>query len=185
VGGVALALEDTDSAVAALERMVRRLGDGEYVLEEMDRSRDGVELIVGAQRDRAFGPLVLVGLGGVQAELYGDVARALAPVTSDQARRLIESLRGARQLAGWRGATPVDVAAAADVVAAVSRLIATQPEVMECEINPLRVTPSGAVALDALVVVTVGAPSFVHAEDIDGSQPALTVSAPRVSEPRA
>ncbi|RBY76842.1 CoA-binding protein [Geodermatophilus sp. TF02-6] len=152
VGGVAVALADADAAVAAFRGMLARLGEGAYVLEEMDGRRDTVELIVGAHRDPSFGPVVLVGIGGVQAEVYRDVRIGLAPVTQEQGRRMVESLRGYPVLTGWRGRPPVDVDAAASVVAAVSRLLAEQPDVAECEINPLRVGPDAAVAVDALVV---------------------------------
>jgi acyl-CoA synthetase (NDP forming) len=153
VGGVAAGLRDADAAVAALLEMSARLGDGEYVLEEMDTRSSVVELIVGVRRDPAFGPVVLVGLGGVQAEVYRDVQLALAPVTADQARAMLERLRGHALLAGWRGAPAVDVDAAADVTAALSRLVVEQTDVAEIEINPLRVGPVGTVAVDALVVV--------------------------------
>ncbi|MFJ9316915.1 acetate--CoA ligase family protein [Pimelobacter simplex] len=152
VGGVAVGLADAAAAEAAYVAMSGRLGEGDYVLEEMDRQSDTVELIVGARRDGSFGPVVLVGLGGVQAELYRDVQVALAPVDDDEARRMIEALRAYPLLDGWRGRPAVDVAAAARVVAAVSRLLADDPDLVECEINPLRVGPEGAVAVDALVL---------------------------------
>ncbi|KAB2810609.1 CoA-binding protein [Pimelobacter simplex] len=152
VGGVAVGLADAAAAEAAYVAMSGRLGEGDYVLEEMDRQPDTVELIVGARRDGSFGPVVLVGLGGVQAELYRDVQVALAPVDDDEARRMIEALRAYPLLDGWRGRPAVDVAAAARVVAAVSRLLADDPDLVECEINPLRVGPEGAVAVDALVL---------------------------------
>ncbi|WP_219417656.1 acetate--CoA ligase family protein [Pseudonocardia nigra] len=155
VGGVAVGLADADAAAAAFREMAARLGDGEYVLEELDRRPDVVELVVGARRDPSFGPLVLVGLGGVQAELYRDVAIALAPVRVPEALAMLASLRGHAVLQGWRGRPPVDVLAAARTVAAVSRLLAGDASVVECEINPLRVGPDGAVAVDALVVAAV------------------------------
>ena len=152
VGGVAVGLADAAAAEVAYTEMSGRLGEGDYVLEEMDRQPDAVELIVGARRDASFGPVVLVGLGGVQAEVYRDVQIALAPVGDDEARRMIEALRAYPLLDGWRGRPPVDVAAAARVVAALSRLLADEPDLVECEINPLRVGPEGAVAVDALVL---------------------------------
>jgi acyl-CoA synthetase (NDP forming) len=152
VGGVAVGLADATAAEAAFTAMSARLGEGDYVLEEMDRRADTVELIVGARRDGSFGPVVLVGLGGVQAELYRDVQIALAPVDETEARRMIESLRAFPLLDGWRGRPAVDVEAAARVVAALSRLLAEDPDLVECEINPLRVGPEGAVAVDALVL---------------------------------
>lgn len=151
-GGVAVGLADPAAVTHALAGMRARLGDGDYVVEELDARTDVVELIVGARRDPSFGPVVLVGAGGVQAELHRDVALALAPVTTAQAADLLRSLVSAPLLAGWRGLPAVDLDAAAAVVAAVSRVLAEHPEVAECEVNPLRVGPDGAVAVDALVV---------------------------------
>jgi acetate---CoA ligase (ADP-forming) len=158
VGGVAVGLVDVDAAVAAFREMAARLGNGEYVLEEMDRRPDVVELVVGARRDRSFGPLVLVGVGGVQAELYRDVEIALAPVSESEALDMLANLRGYPLLQGWRGKPPVDVRAAARTVAAVSALVARDEGVVECEINPLRVGPDGALAVDALVVAVETGP---------------------------
>ncbi|GAA1834308.1 acetate--CoA ligase family protein [Actinomadura chokoriensis] len=159
VGGVAVGLPDPDAVSAALTDMVARLGEGDYVVEEMDARTGVVELIVGARRDDAFGPVVLVGIGGVQAEVYRDVAVALAPVGAVEARRLVESLAGLPLLTGFRGRPAVDLDAVAASVAAVSRLIADDPGVAECEVNPLRAGPEGAIAVDALVLAAAPAPS--------------------------
>ncbi|WP_408896053.1 acetate--CoA ligase family protein [Nocardioides sp. R1-1] len=164
VGGVAVGLADADAAEAAFVAMSGRLGEGEYVLEEMDQQADTVELIVGARRDSSFGPVVLVGLGGVQAELYRDVQIALAPVSETDARAMLAALRAYPLLDGWRGRPAVDVDAAARVVAAVSRLLAEEPDLVECEINPLRVGPEGAVAVDALVLAA-DRPNDVSGDD--------------------
>jgi acyl-CoA synthetase (NDP forming) len=157
-GGVAAGLVDAAAAEAAFADMCARLGEGEYVVEEMDRRVDVVEMIVGALRDPSFGPVVLVGLGGVQAELHRDVRIALAPVAEPQAVSMIESLAAYPVLRGWRGRPAVDVGAAARVVVAVSRLLAESADVVECEINPLRVGPGGAVAVDAHVVTAAKDP---------------------------
>ncbi|MET0764969.1 MAG: acetate--CoA ligase family protein, partial [Blastococcus sp.] len=138
-----------------------------FVLEELDTRSSAVELIVGARRDPAFGPVVLVGIGGVRTEVYRDVQLALAPVTAEQARAMLGRLRGAPLLGGWRGAPAVDVDAAAEVAASVSRLVAEQTDVIEVEINPLRVGPDGAVAVDALVVL---ADAGVPAHHLEGDR---------------
>jgi acyl-CoA synthetase (NDP forming) len=152
VGGIVVGLSDAVALEVAYLAMRERLGEGEYVVEEMDRRPDTVELIVGGHLDASFGAVTLVGLGGVHAELHRDVRLALAPLTEPDARQLVESLRGVALLHGWRGRPAVDLDAAARVVVAVSRLLAEDDDVVECEINPLRVGPSGAVAVDALVV---------------------------------
>lgn len=165
VGGVAVGLS-ADSARAAYDDMVSRLGEGGYVLEEMDDRSGVVELIIGARRDPTFGPIILVGMGGVQAELSRDVALALAPVTHDKARAMVASLRGYPLLTGFRGRPHTDVAGACSAIVALSQVIAEQGEVLECEVNPLRVGPDGALAVDALVV-TAGAAATMTRTALD------------------
>jgi hypothetical protein len=114
---------------------------------------DGVELLVGARRDPRFGALAVVGIGGIYAEALSDVAVALAPVDEAEADRLIRSLRGAPLLLGTRGRPPVDVAAAAAALVAISRVAAGYPAIAEIEVNPLLVCREGAYGLDSLLVL--------------------------------
>jgi acetate---CoA ligase (ADP-forming) len=151
-GAVAVGLADVETAVAAFVDMSARLGAGAYVLEEMDTRPDTVELIVGARRDPMLGPVVLLGLGGVEAELWRDTVLELAPVDHATATAMAARLRGHALLAGWRGRPAVDVDGLAHLVVAVSRLMAEAPEeCREIELNPVRVGPDGALAVDALV----------------------------------
>jgi acyl-CoA synthetase (NDP forming) len=147
-GGVALGIEDEQALAESFARLATLSVEG-FSVERMAPVGDGVELIAGSIQDARFGPVVLVGVGGVYAELLDDTAVALAPVDATQAEELIRSLRGAAILVGARGRPPVDVAAAAEAVAALSRLAASRPDLGEIEINPLLVTPDGALALDA------------------------------------
>jgi len=142
-GGVVLGIADED----ALEDAYRAVAAAECSVERMVDTRDGVELIVGTRRDPRFGQLLLVGLGGIYAEVLRDVAVALAPVETAEAEELLRSLRCGPLLDGVRGRPAVDVVAAARVASALSRLDA------EVEINPLLVSPGGAVALDARVAM--------------------------------
>lgn len=159
LGAVRVGLPDAAAVGAAYAEMHARLGPGEYVLEQMDTAGDVVELIVGGRRDPSFGPVVMVGVGGVQAELHRDVQLALAPVDEVSARAMLRRLRSLPLLEGWRGRPAVDLDAAAHAIAGVSRLLAERPDVLEAEVNPLRVAPGGAVAVDALVVVAKREPS--------------------------
>jgi succinyl-CoA synthetase beta subunit len=152
-GGVALWLADDAAVAAAALDMHERLTPMGYSVETMVPTDGGVELIVGARRDPRFGPLVLVGLGGIYAELLRDVRVALAPASADELEELLLSLRGAGVLTGARGRAAVDVRAAAEAAAALSRVAAAHPEIAEIEINPLLVTPSGAIGLDARIVL--------------------------------
>ena len=114
---------------------------------------EGVELIVGCVQDPRFGPVVLVGVGGIYAEILKDTALALGPVGREQAEELLRGLRGAPLLLGARGRPRLDLPAAAEIIAALSRFAAAHPEVAEIEVNPVLVTPSAAVALDARIVL--------------------------------
>jgi succinyl-CoA synthetase beta subunit len=147
-GGVALGIESGRALEEALAQMATLSAEG-YSVERMAPVTEGVELIAGCVHDPRFGPIVLVGLGGIYAELLDDTAVALAPVDRTQAEGLIRSLRGAAILEGTRGRPPLHVQDAAAAIAALSLLAASRPDLAELEINPLLVTPSAALALDA------------------------------------
>ncbi len=155
-GGVVLGLTDADAVAAAARDMLERLRPPGLVVEAQQPVQDGVELIVGCRRDARFGPLLLVGMGGVFAELIRDVRTALAPVEAEVALGLFDELHGAALLRGARGRPPLDVEAAAAAAAALSRFAAAHPEVSEVEVNPLLVLPRGAFALDARCLVERG-----------------------------
>ncbi len=107
--------------------MHARLGDGDYVVEEQDTRPDVVEILVAARRDPQLGAVVVVGAGGTETEIHRDVRLECAPVSHDAATAMLDGLRAAPLLHGWRGRSPVDVDKLADVVVAVSRLIAQPP----------------------------------------------------------
>ena len=112
----------------------------------------GVELIIGVRRDPQFGPVVLVGFGGVLAEALDDVAIRLAPVRLADVREMLASLRAARLLTGFRGAPPVDQAAVADLVVHLAVAAVGRPDWLEVDLNPVIVGPGGPVIVDALIV---------------------------------
>jgi acetate---CoA ligase (ADP-forming) len=159
VGGVVLGLNSAEEAAAAAATILDRVRAAApearlegFLLSEMVAG--GAELILGTRRDPLFGPLVMVGLGGVTAELFQDVAIRLAPVGRTEAREMLQELRSFPLLDGWRGAAKADVEAAVDAIVAVSGLAAANPDTIETvEINPLRVLSAGngVVALDAVI----------------------------------
>ena len=152
-GGVVVGLAGPEALQDAFSRMATDLGPPAYSVERVALVAEGVELIVGARRDPRFGPVALVGVGGLYAEVLADVRVALAPVSEAQARELLVSLRAAPLLTGVRGRPSLDVGGAAHAAAALSRVAAERPEIAELEINPLLVTPEGALGLDARVVL--------------------------------
>jgi acyl-CoA synthetase (NDP forming) len=157
VGGVKLRLADAAAVQAAFAEIMAsakhhaptaRL-DGVLV---QPMARPGVELILGGRQDGQFGPLVLVGTGGVQAELWKDVALDLAPVSPARAEAMLRSLKGFPLLDGFRGAPRADVPAVARAVSAFSVLLAAAGgRIAEAEANPLIAGAWGCVAVDGLV----------------------------------
>ncbi|WP_232665293.1 acetate--CoA ligase family protein [Pseudonocardia sp. TRM90224] len=152
-GGVVLGLPDAGAVLAAYDGLQVRLAPPAVSVEEMADLTGAVELIVGGRWDPRFGPVVLVGLGGVYTEVLRDVRCALGPLDAVAARRLLLDLRGAPLLTGARGRPPIDLDAAADVVACLSTFAAAHPEIAEIECNPVAAGPSGAVCLDARIVL--------------------------------
>ena len=116
-------------------------------------SADSLELLVGVTRDPAFGPVVVVGAGGVDAALRDDQVALVAPVGAAEARRAIESLRLAPLLHGFLGRPELPVDTVVEVVQRVALLAAAVPEIQQLDINPLLVDPDGCVAADAAVAV--------------------------------
>jgi hypothetical protein len=121
-------------------------------VERLVAAPDAIELIVGCRTDPRFGPVLLVGIGGILAEVLRDTVVALAPAGADEVEALLRELRGAALLTGVRGRPPLALRAAAEAAAALSRVAAAHPELGELEVNPLLVTAEGAVGLDARAV---------------------------------
>jgi acetate---CoA ligase (ADP-forming) len=158
VGGVRLALASAADVEACARDMQARLGDKltGFLVQEMAPA--GVEMIVGAIHDPLFGPVLSCGLGGVLVEIAADMAFRLHPLTDRDAREMVDELRGARLLRGFRGAPPADEQALHDVLLRLSTLLDVCPEIQELDINPVRVLTVGAVAVDARVRIDRAAP---------------------------
>jgi acetate---CoA ligase (ADP-forming) len=155
-GGVVVGLEGDAAVASAARDLLERLRPPGLVVEAQAPVDGGVELIIGCVRDVRFGPLLMVGVGGVFAEILRDVRTALAPVASEECERLLRELQGAGLLTGARGRPRLDLEAAAEAAAALSRFAALHPEVTEVEVNPLLVLPRGALALDARCLIEPG-----------------------------
>lgn len=151
VGGVRLGLGNGTEVSDAFREMRQALGDqmGDAVVQPM--VRPGVETIVGVVHDPSFGPLVMFGLGGTTAELLGDRALRILPLTDLDAHELVRSLRGSPLLFGYRGAPPADVEALEDLLLRVGRLADELDEVAEMDANPVIVSERGAVAVDVKI----------------------------------
>ncbi|MEZ4587864.1 MAG: acetate--CoA ligase family protein [Gemmatimonadales bacterium] len=158
VGGVELDVSGPEEAAAAYERIRQRVAgaapsakiDGVLVQPMVAPGRD---LIVGATRDPSFGPLIMVGLGGVFVEALGDVAFRMVPLARDEAGRMVRSLRSAKLFGALRGLPEADLAAVEDVILRIAALMTDHPSIAELDVNPLVVYGDGVRAADARVVL--------------------------------
>src|SRR5699024_2519469 len=153
-GGVILGLRDEEEVARAHHELTTRLGNDEIVVERMDERDDVVELLLGVHTDPVFGPVVLVGAGGVQAEMWRDTAMELAPVSTTLAKTMLARLRSYPLLTGWRGTAATDIDAVARAVSTVSQIPFENPHVTSIDVNPLRAGPDGVLAVDAYVATT-------------------------------
>ena len=161
VGGVALNLTTTSEVRDAFTRIESQVKtnapaakiDG-IVVQRM--ASEGIEMILGIKRDPLFGPVVICGFGGILVEMLKDAAIGIPPLSQEQARDMLNRLRGFAILGGVRGKPPADVDALCSAVAALSRLAVSLGDQLEgLDINPLIVLPKneGVVAVDALVQI--------------------------------
>lgn len=158
VGGIRLNLNNSAEVASAyteiMSSLAARLPQAvlEGVLVERMAAR-GQEVIVGMRRDPNFGPLVMFGLGGIYVELFGDVAFRVAPLTRQDAMDMIHQTRAGKLLGGFRGELPADLDAVVDTILRLSQIALDFEQIEEIEINPLRVFPHGALALDGRVIL--------------------------------
>jgi acyl-CoA synthetase (NDP forming) len=131
--------------------MATRLGPQALLVEMAPK---GVELIVGGLVDPQFGPIVMIGAGGVMVELFKDVTFVLAPASRDEIRAAISRLKASAILDGFRGSEAVDLEAVVDAIQSFAQLVADLSDsITGIEINPLLATSKGCIPLDVLVTL--------------------------------
>ncbi|MGB3449218.1 MAG: bifunctional acetate--CoA ligase family protein/GNAT family N-acetyltransferase [Giesbergeria sp.] len=160
VQGVALNVIDGASArdtytdmVARVARLQPHARINGVTVQNMVRARRGREVCIGLVTDDPFGPVITFGAGGTMIELINDRAMELPPLNQFLARRLIERSRVAETLGEWRGATAADHEALEQILLRVSEMVCQLPQLREMDINPIIVDESGAVAVDARIVI--------------------------------
>ncbi|UWG50744.1 Acyl-CoA synthetase, ATP-grasp containing subunit [Halalkaliarchaeum sp. AArc-CO] len=147
IGGVAVGVED-EAVADTYEDLVTRARnyqpDADLLgvqVQEMVDLEDGIETIVGMNRDPQFGPLLMFGLGGIFVEVLEDTAFRVAPVAESEAREMTEEVKTAPLLRGARGRDPVDVDGIVETVQRLSQLVTDFPAILELDINPLVALP--------------------------------------------
>lgn len=160
VGGVALKLENDEMVRLTFRNMMVKVAEKApdaklfgVTVQIMADTRDGVEMILGIKKDKLFGTVMLVGMGGTKAELFQDRRLEFPPLNEQLARQMLKSLKIYPLLEGYRGSKPVAIDKLIEVLIRLSYLAADYPEIEELDINPLIVTPSGVLALDNTVIV--------------------------------
>ncbi|MCK5827475.1 acetate--CoA ligase family protein, partial [Candidatus Bipolaricaulota bacterium] len=157
VGGVILNLKTPDEIESAFGKMRNLVSSEEFtgvlITPMVDQP---VEVIVGLSRDRQFGPVIAVGLGGIYTEIFNDLVLRVAPVSKDEARHMIEALKGIEILKGARGSTLRDIPALAQLVSDVSWLPFRSHGIEELDLNPVFLFEHGCVAGDARLISTRG-----------------------------
>ncbi|WP_167611640.1 bifunctional acetate--CoA ligase family protein/GNAT family N-acetyltransferase [Maribellus sediminis] len=160
VGGVALNIKNEDMVRATFRNMIKTASEKRpdakiegVTVQKMVDSKDGIELILGIKKDPIFGTVMLVGMGGTTAELFKDKRLEFPPLNERLARQMLSSLKIYPLLTGWRGDTPKNIDKLIEVLIRMSYLAADYPEIEELDINPLIVTPTDVIALDARIVV--------------------------------
>ena len=153
IGGVLLDLQSIEEVLKSYEILLERARSArpEARIEGISLQRqitDGQEVIIGAVRDPQFGPLMMFGSGGIEAEGLKDVSFGLAPLDAVEAEKMLQKTWAGRKLAGFRSIPPADKTAVIGALIQLSWLAVDHPEISEIEINPLRALSQGAVALD-------------------------------------
>ena len=160
VGGVQLNLRSEAGVMDAYQDMIRQIRQ-EYPQARVEGAliqrmvTGGREMIAGGRQDKQFGPVVLVGLGGIFVEILGEVSLRVAPISPREAMEMIDELRGAAIFKGARGLKPSDIQSVVEVLLRLSQLLGDFPEIQEMDINPLRVfsVREGCLALDVRMIL--------------------------------
>lgn len=160
VGGVELNLQDEEMVGSAYKRMMNNVKAKQpeaniegVTIQQMVKIKDGVEMILGIKKDSTFGTVILTGMGGTGAELFKDRSIGFPPLNERLAFQMLESLKIYPLLKGYRGKPPVKIEKLIEILIRLSYLAADYPEIIELDINPLLISQSGAIALDARIVV--------------------------------
>jgi len=160
VGGVVLNIKDEAGVWNNFKNMTRGIKEKMpeakiegVTIQPMVNVKDASEMILGIKKDPVFGTVMLVGMGGVGAEVFQDTKLAFPPLNEQLARSMIRSLKIYPFLKGYRGAPAKDIEKLIEVIIRLSYLAADYPEITELDINPLLVTTNDVIALDARIVI--------------------------------
>ena len=159
VGGVKIGIKNDDEARDAfreiMENVKQKMPNARIegiLVEEMVQG--GHEVIIGGLQDPTFGPVIMFGgLGGIYVELFKDVTFRLAPIDYDEAEEMIKETKGYKVLMGFRGKEQANIEILKDLIVKTSKIIAENQNILELDLNPVRIFKDKAVVLDAKILV--------------------------------
>ena len=155
LNGVAVGLEDADALTDVFKGFSRLEGFAGVLIEPLI---SGIELIIGAKIDYQFGPIILLGIGGTAVEVYQDIALRMAPLSDNDVSSMVESLKGAKLLRGYRGAEPIDMPALIRLVHHFSVLVLDLADRIDSiDLNPVKCTGTTCVVVDARIMLAKAA----------------------------
>ncbi len=158
VKGVKLNIKSPEEVAEAYKSLIREVQKRvpEAIIKGVTVQKyhpNGVEVIVGALRDQQFGPVIMFGLGGIFTEIYDDVSLRVLPVNEAEIEEMIMEVRCSPLLSGYRGGKPADIESLKRVILDVSSLIMEIEEIIEMDLNPVKVFPKGAIVVDARMIL--------------------------------
>jgi acetate---CoA ligase (ADP-forming) subunit beta len=152
VHGVEIGIDSDERLIQAFNRFASIRGFTGMLVEEII---SGLELILGAQNDYQFGPMILLGIGGTGVEIYQDVTLRMAPLKPGDVALMVSNLRGHKLLEGYRGADPVNMEKLTSVVLAFSGFIMDfKDSIQSVDINPLKCSPEDCIAVDTRIMLS-------------------------------
>lgn len=143
-------IKESYSQLAALLKRYPSQGSSIYIQQQIPI---GTEVLIGMKRDPVFGPVIVVGTGGTYTELYQDTSSRIAPLTKSQAQQMLEETKIYQILKGYRGKEGIDITPIIHAILNVSNISLSYPEIQEIDVNPLSITPTGIIALDARILL--------------------------------
>jgi acetate---CoA ligase (ADP-forming) subunit beta len=163
-GGVVVGINSTSDVRKAFRDIIKNVKKakknadikGIYVQRMAPKTQ---EFVAGGTRDPQFGPTVMFGLGGIYVELYKDVSFRLAPLSDEEALGMMQEIKAAPLLTGFRGSKPLDMKACAGVIRAVGRMMDEIKQIDSVDINPLLVYEKGSKAVDVRIILVSGNPA--------------------------
>lgn len=150
-------LKEAEEAWVEIESSIKKIYPNiilnGFVVQPMKK---GIEVIIGAKRDNSFGPVILFGMGGIFVEIYKDAVTRLAPIDLNEAKKMIDEVKGSAILKGARGAKKVDINGLANIIAVLSKIMIKESKIMEIDLNPIIAGVDGNHLVDARIMLKNG-----------------------------